>query len=1020
MVTEIAKGDEDHISTSLRTAIEVSPFASTNHCLRLCDCSCLAQRGWLQSFPDILHEAKKKKDSEIDRICSRHYSDFLNSVNEMLNMQDSVKALKESVRETHQKFSSTGGDLVSVLESLNRIQLERDHTRKALEAALLCKDIASLMVEARKQIENDEHYTAMRTIEIIQAELSNAHLQPMLKCLETWLPVTINKLLYGARCEADAFMHQLRMTIPLLGSTILVRQAKQSSNLDNMRYSTSHSSSVNAAAGPYRRFSTLSPSKGDSDWAPPVDQLTITLKYILSNPSAFHLDTQLKPLQFDNFISLHFKQSLSSEGLEVLDHKLSDMAALHKVYHLYAILGQVRNYLDHYETLRTAHFQQILKQFEYEINHSQNQVGLAGCIPRYFEQIVGFFTIECVVARIIESNSNHRSVHDGSSIFSHAEYVRLWTEAMQHLETVLQSLAITITSPDDMIQIKEELVLLLHVMTDDMFNFDCTNLVSVIVNLFEIFEALEVQLLTRNTISALEKCAYQSFLVKDYESFVAQIRPYQLDRIEINHESYMMPTGAEGLQDAQLIERKGQQQRILRQVLDANLDALEEEIGLHAPLSAAPSTPTRSFGESTVASPPQNVNPSSGSNFMAQTYPFSEFVPLVCKELHAALLRTVLYLFIKPPEALVMMLNNSNISSFHIASNSGSKQKFFSDAVAAHMNEQRLKACEALVLTLSRTNFIDFIAQSMSRYYEVIANLLTKELRKDGLETALSKACQISIDSAALALSCEYLWGILEQSLQHCYGIHSLASNASASSNPVPAAKPSKLARHSKSAVPVPVSSPTSGAKFYQIYEEIISMLRDVTSQAQDMIFELLSNKIDGLLESLVFIDYEPTTLAGGSNNNAHQSINLTGMNSQYVHECVESIVEFLEVTFMMLTHLPQTIRESIHFISCSKVSTCMLNYLLDKAPRVNIFGLISLDADVKKLSQFADTCGTPHLRSCFEELSQLVRFLLHPDLPQLIENSALRKQHFPSTNPHKIASILDKVGLPLLFATVC
>jgi hypothetical protein len=274
----------------------------------------------------------------------------------------------------------------------------------------------------------------------------------------------------------------------------------------------------------------------------------------------------------------------------------------------------------------------------------------------------------------------------------------------------------------------------------------------------------------------------------------------------------------------------------------------------------------------------------------------------------------------------------------------------------------------------------------------LIVDLLRKELSKDGMETALSKACQISIDSATLSLSCEHMWGIVEQALVHCFGAHllQLSSASSGSYN----------------------TKDTGGnrSKFYQIYDDILSLLRTLTSQTQDLMFELLSNKIDGLLESLVFIDLEPNNLL--STNGQYQSnFSLNAMNSQYVHECVESIIEFLSVTFMWLTHLPQTIRESIHFISCSKVSIGMLHYLLEKAARVNIYGLISLDADVKRLTQFADSCGIADLRSCFEELAQTVRLMLHPDLSQLIDNSALRHQHFPLSSTLKIAQLLDKVS---------
>lgn len=129
------------------------------------------------------------KESEIDRICSRHYSDFLNSINEMLKMKVSATHLSQLVGEVHQEFHSTGGDLVGVLQALSKIQTERyelmllhvnffnsikffaclnarEHTKKSLETIIACRELTILMNEVKKAIESDQHYQAMRTIEV--------------------------------------------------------------------------------------------------------------------------------------------------------------------------------------------------------------------------------------------------------------------------------------------------------------------------------------------------------------------------------------------------------------------------------------------------------------------------------------------------------------------------------------------------------------------------------------------------------------------------------------------------------------------------------------------------------------------------------------------------------------------------------------------------------------------------------------------------------------------------------------
>lgn len=84
--------DEDNITTSIRVALE---------------------RGWNSqakgsNFIDVLNEAKKKKLVELDRICYRHYSDFLESINHLTEMQESAHTLTQLVTMVDRDFSTVG------------------------------------------------------------------------------------------------------------------------------------------------------------------------------------------------------------------------------------------------------------------------------------------------------------------------------------------------------------------------------------------------------------------------------------------------------------------------------------------------------------------------------------------------------------------------------------------------------------------------------------------------------------------------------------------------------------------------------------------------------------------------------------------------------------------------------------------------------------------------------------------------------------------------------------------------
>ena len=114
-----------------------------------------------------------------------------------------------------------------------------------------------------------------------------------------------------------------------------------------------------------------------------------------------------------------------------------------------------------------------------------------------------------------------------------------------------------------------------------------------------------------------------------------------------------------------------------------------------------------------------------------------------------------------------------------------------------------------------------------------------------------------------------------------------------------------------------------SGAKLY---------LNRIAAQAQDFVFELLTYKVDDLLTSLVVADFAPT------------------LPPNRPHDVVEELVEFLEVSFLGLTHLPQSAREAAHFTCCARIADGIVKHVLSpKTTRLNVFTFVALDLDVQR-----------------------------------------------------------------------
>lgn len=251
----------------------------------------------------------------------------------------------------------------------------------------------------------------------------------------------------------------------------------------------------------------------------------------------------------------------------------------------------------------------------------------------------------------------------------------------------------------------------------------------------------------------------------------------------------------------------------------------------------------------------------------------------------------------------------------------------------------------------------DDICQIISNIIRTISTTLSHELVKDGLETPLSKACQIAIDSATLVSALDSLWLFVEGGLKHFRWTENLDN-------------------YMNQAIEIGTGS-----------------MKQVVIEAQHLIFELLTNKIDDLLQSLAFINYIPTTIPDGP------------------HESISSIVDFLQITFVWLTHLPKSVKEAVHFACCSRLAQGILTYITSSSvTHINILCILAFDYDLKILYQFTDSSGIKHLKQCFHEMHEVVKCILHPALLHYGENKITRMEHFPNIQTFRFLAIIEKV----------
>ena len=117
----------------------------------------------------------------------------------------------------------------------------------------------------------------------------------------------------------------------------------------------------------------------------------------------------------------------------------------------------------------------------------------------------------------------------------------------------------------------------------------------------------------------------------------------------------------------------------------------------------------------------------------------------------------------------------------------------------------------------------------------------------------------------------------------------------------------------------------------------------------------------------------------------------------------------YLESLMIHLTHVPDAVREAVHFTSCKHISTYLIQ--LFQGPGVKKFNIVSLQnlyLDVQEVVAFAVRCSILNLPEVFSEIQQLLGLFLENDLEAILDPTT-RKAKYPQVSLEQLAQLLEK-----------
>lgn len=497
----------------------------------------------------------------------------------------------------------------------------------------------------------------------------------------------------------------------------------------------SHFVTLNRQARSERRLrGELEEEEEGSDYEAPCT--SSSMQYVEAFGDIFRLQDWLRQGDLGDIIPSNFILPPSSRGVLMTDSISTQLGALHKSLHMHVILGRTDAFAADYRKLRLPLINSFFKCAEKSLKQKGTLVAV---LPALLANVTGFFLFE----RIFQ----HCAVYKEGP-FSNIELTALWDEFCSKVDQFLSTHLCRLVSPEQVLLVKEELLLYVETTNDAIFHSKDTvisnssnKLFIVLNNCWEAFEQLQVAAATSRCKLELDGCLYQSLYVETEEDYWNLIKGFHLENLMYDESSTSgHALGSEILSASTSTSADSSSSGAGRDGNSVHQDSStgtsmfrihsEGKIDTKAASSAAGNPPKRSHGsmgaaaaaldalegdldsmtlqnshvsslarESVSACRPEEIGRRDRADqrgvFVPITYPFSSALPGILRQMHLLVLR------------------------------------YFVFAVKNPQLDQKGEA----------------LCSSVMKVYRFLNNFFKEELERAGSDTPLSKACQVSFDS---------------------------------------------------------------------------------------------------------------------------------------------------------------------------------------------------------------------------------------------------------------------------------
>ncbi|VDD76357.1 unnamed protein product [Mesocestoides corti] len=405
----------------------------------------------IASFIARLDERVADRELDIEKTCSHNYESFVESVQELVLVQEKAEQLQRNLREIRSNIETSVQRLNDSSEALATNHATLNRIDQCIAALRISLPVLDQYEKVEKSIADGRYYHALKTLEHLEHyQLKSIQSYSFSQLLSKRIPELRSEIKAASLAQLTDFLEEIRKHSTRLGA-IAMRQTAEKTGMSEDAIVDAGSSEQRNEITTFRERTSSDCDEPDIAVPPPPP---IRRKHIVPESSYTNaLEAELEELalaakRFEN----------ESGGGNSPDTKnnieaLINFGPIYRCLHIHSVSGERSEFEQYYFTQRRKQCQLILSL-------SPSQQSSLRNYSEFFSRVVGFFLVDDYL----------RHTMPGAASYYQSYLSDLWTTVVPRLTQLVSRNASDCKTTSELLSLKHYCVLFERTMANLGFN----------------------------------------------------------------------------------------------------------------------------------------------------------------------------------------------------------------------------------------------------------------------------------------------------------------------------------------------------------------------------------------------------------------------------------------------------------------------------------------------------------------------------------------------------------------------